>query len=175
MSETSPNSNPYDEHGKRHVGYKIDKHPDYDYEGKIREKLDEITRVAEQLLAADGISYNPAKGVLETTISLLKPTDDGHLRRRIKVERWPHGVSFEATDTYNRSIRGISSELTEEGFKGQLFMHDCEQLPINHNDPEEVAELLDISTGRFDIQASVSTSATLQSKTDFPEISAPWN
>jgi hypothetical protein len=132
MSETSPKPNPYDENGKRHVGYKIDKHPEYDYEGKIREKLDEVIRVADQLLAADGINYNPAKAVLETTISLLL-TDDGDLRRRIKVERWPHRVSFEATDTDNRSTRGIASVLAEEGFRGQLFIHDCEQLPIDHN------------------------------------------
>lgn len=175
MPETTPNPSPYDEHGKRHVGYRIDKHSDFDYEGKVREKLDEIIRVADQLLTTDGIAYDPEKAILETTISLLKPTDNGHLRRRIKVERWPHRVSFEATDTDSMSTRGISSSLTEEGFSQQLFLRDCEQLPINHNDPEDVAALLDISTGRFDIQVSVSTSATLQSKTDFPEINAPWN
>ncbi|MCA9342725.1 hypothetical protein KC950_01780, partial [Candidatus Saccharibacteria bacterium] len=67
FSEQTPS--PYDENGRRSTGYEVDKHPEYDYEGKIRQKIDEILRVSDALLTADGVTYDPDKTVLTTTVS----------------------------------------------------------------------------------------------------------
>jgi hypothetical protein len=97
------------------------------------------------------------------------------ISRLIKIEKRPTGLEFQATDSNMQNTRGIASRLNEGGFVGNLYIHDCTQLPIDTNSPDDVASLLDISTGRLGITVSVSTTAILQKRTDFPQIDAPWN
>ncbi|MCA9343195.1 hypothetical protein KC950_04260, partial [Candidatus Saccharibacteria bacterium] len=73
------------------------------------------------------------------------------------------------------NLRGISSGLDEDGFRGRLFIRDCEQLPIDVNNPDDVASLLDISEGRISVNTSISVTGDFQKLTDIPYVSAPWN
>lgn len=176
MSESSePTPSTYDERGRRSTGYEVDKHPEYDYEGKIRQKIDEIIRVSDALLTADGVTYDPEKTVLTTTISGDMRTANGVISRLIKVEKRSNRIEFDATQSDMLNMRGISSSLDEDGFRGRLFVRDCEQMQIDVNNPDDVASLLDISEGRISVNASISVAGDFQKLTDIPHVSAPWN
>lgn len=56
-----------------------------------------------------------------------------------------------------------------------MSLSDCIGLPLDINNPDDIAGLLDISKGRFSVSAFVFVSGDYQKLSNIPQASAPWN